>query len=86
MESSLPVVVSCLKELGENIVAVGRADEPSYRKSHLECKIAGHYIAEVTGRDDEVYLVAVVYPSVFNKLAVRGEVVYDLRNQSSYVY
>ena len=76
------VIRAGMDEIREHVVGVGRADELAHRQTHLLCVPAGEDVAEVAGRHDEVELVAHCDHAAVDGIAVRREIIDDLRQQT----
>ena len=70
-------------EIREHVVCVRRADELAHRQAHFLGIPAGENVAEVAGRHNEVQLVAHGDHAAGNGVAVRREIVDDLRQQAA---
>ena len=77
------VLAALLEEVGQHVVAVGRADELVDRQTHLLGDVRRKDVAEVARRYADVDLVALCNGACGNHIAVRGNVVRDLRRQTA---
>ena len=71
------------KEVGQDVVLVGGADQLADGQAHLLCIVAGQNIAEVSGGDAEIGLVAEDNFSRLEQLGISGEVIDDLRHEAA---
>ena len=83
MELSLLIIFACFEKVGKYVVGVRCADKLVYRKPHKLSYIRGKDIAEVACRYAEINLVSERNCIVAEKIAVSGEIINDLRNESS---
>ena len=79
-------VLSGGEKVRKYVVAVGCADKTSYGKSHALCEKGCEYIAEVSGRNGYVNLLAELYVALLDKIRVCRNVIYYLRRKSAPVY
>ena len=85
MELSSRIVHSCIYEIREDFVLVGRAYKSAHRHAHKPRVVCGQNVSEVARRNHHVHRLSVLYRSRFHQLDVAVDVVCDLRNQPSYV-
>ena len=83
MEGSSSVVCTCADKLCENAVCVGGADHLVNGKSHCLCDVACEDVTEVTCGNANVDLVAHSDLLFVNQVAVSGNVVNDLRSETT---
>ena len=83
IERAPAVIVPGAQEVGQDVVGVGRANEPADRQSHFFGKVAGENIAEVAGRHDVVHLVAGVDAPGADEVGVGAEIINDLRGKTA---
>ncbi len=83
IEAAVDVINAGVKEIGEHTVFVRRADKAVNRQTHLARIVGGEDIAEVSGRDDEVNLIARLDSAVSYHVAVGGEIIDDLRHEAT---
>ena len=83
VEGAVLVVHAGGQELGENVVAVGGADELTHGQTHLTGVPAGQDVAEVAGGDTVVHLVAHLDLALVQQVAVGGDVVDQLRQDAA---
>ena len=83
IELSVPVVNARVDEIGEDVVAVGGADELVYGNAHQFRVVCGKDIAEVARGDNDVYFLAELYFLVLDELRIGGNIVNDLRRKSA---
>ena len=83
MERPVPIVNAGTEEIRQHIVAVGRADQLAYRQAHALGIIRCQNVAKVTGGDAEVHLVTHGNGVIPNQIAVSGDVVDHLRQNTA---
>ena len=83
MEGAVFVVDAGVDELGQHVVGVGGADEALDRQAHLRGEPARQDVAEVAGGDAEDELLPRLQPAAVDVVAVSGEIVDDLRQQTA---
>ena len=84
IEIAVAVVLAVLlEEVGQHVVAVGRADELVHRQAHLLCDVSGEDVAEVAGRDADIDPVALADRAGLDHVAVCGDIVRDLRRETA---
>ena len=77
------VLAALLEEVRQHVVAVGRADELVDRQTHFLGDVRRKDVAEVARRYADVDLVALCNGACGNHIAVRRNVVRDLRRQTA---
>ena len=75
MEGPVPVIDAGAEEIRQHVVAVGGADQPVYRQAHALCVVRCQNVAEVAGGNAEVHLVPHGESAVPHQIAVGGDVV-----------
>ena len=75
MEGPVPVIDTGAEEIRQHIVAVGGADQLIYRQTHTLRIVRCQNVAEVAGGDAEVHLVSHGESAVPHQIAVGGDVV-----------
>ena len=83
VERTVLIISTCADEVREHVVRIRRADELAHRQAHFLCVPAGENVAEVAGRHDEVEPVAHGDHAAGDSVAVRREIVDDLRQQAA---
>ena len=77
------VGAALFEKVGQHVVAVGGADELVHRQAHLTRDVRGQDVAEVAGRDADVDLVPHFDCAALYHIAVRGNIVRDLRRKAA---
>ena len=85
VERTLDVIRSLVPEIGENVVLVGRAYERPDGKPHLLGIIACKNVPEIARGNGEVDLVAHFDLIGRHKIAIRREIIADLRRETAEV-
>ena len=85
MERSVAVINARVEEIGQHIVAVRSTDQPAERQSHSLCDIRRKNVTEVSRRDAHIDPLAVSNLLVLDKVAVRGNIINDLRRKPAEV-
>ena len=85
MESSVGVVSSRFKELGQDVIDVACDDELFNGQAHSFGVIPCEDIAEIAARNDEVDAFARFDLSFREQIEIRGEVIHDLGHESTEV-
>ena len=75
MEGPVPVIDAGAEEVRQHVVAVGGADQLVYRQAHALCVVRCQNVTEVAGGDAEVHLVPHGESAVPHQIAVGGDVV-----------
>ena len=75
MEGPVPVIDAGAEEVRQHIVAVGGADQLIYRQTHTLRVVRCQNVAEVAGGDAEVHLVPHGDGTIPHQIAVGGDVV-----------
>ena len=83
MEFSVSVVRSGLDKFCKNVIFIGSANEPVDRNAHFLRNKRGEDVSEITGRNGNVYLLAKRDFTAREEVAVSGNVVNNLRNESA---
>ena len=86
MELTVAVVASGLKEVGQYIVDIRRADQLTDRKAHQLSNVRCKDVSKVSGGNAEIDGITVFDSSAVHKIAVRRDVIYDLRGKTTPVY
>ena len=81
MEGATAVIGAGGQELRQHVVAVGGADQPSHRQTHLLGDIAGQNVAEIARRHHKIHLGAEIDALQLDHLAISGEIIDHLRCQ-----
>ena len=83
MERAVLIIGTRADEVREHVVRVRRTDELAHRQAHFLGIPPGENVAEVAGRHNEVQLVAHGDHAAGDGVAVRREIVDDLRQQAA---
>ena len=86
VEGTVPVVLAGGDEIGEDVVAVGRAEQATDGQTHLLCVEGGQDVAEVARGDGKVYALAHLYLPAAHQIEVGREIVGYLRRKPAEVY
>ena len=73
------IVSTCIDEVCEYVVCIGSTDKLVYGNTHLLSIVSSKNITEVTCRNNDVYLFAVLDFAVLDKACISGDIVNNLR-------
>ena len=80
MEFAAGIVMPGVYKIRQDIVAIGGADEFVNGKAHALRKISSKHIAEVSGGNNKIDLVAGNDCIAFAKIGICGEIIDNLRH------
>ena len=75
VEGPVPVIDAGAEEVRQHVIAVGGTDQLVYRQAHALCVVRCQNVAKVAGGDAEVHLVPHGESAVPHQIAVGGDVV-----------
>ena len=83
VEGAAGVIGAGAQEVGQNVVLVGRADQPAHGQTHLLGVVARQNVPEVAGGHTEIHGLAPFDCALLGQTEVGVEVVDDLRHEAA---
>ena len=82
-EITVSVINACLKEIKQDFIFIGCADQLANRNTHVLCIICGKDISKVTGRYNEVDCFALFDYALTKKSCIGIYIINNLRHQTT---